>query len=96
MAPAQNIPPVRPFRAAWAALLTLACFLGMLTAAQATPAARIKVGFIYSGPVGDTGWNYAHERARLLLRRQCPEVESLPVQNVPPFGGIGEGGISCL
>jgi basic membrane lipoprotein Med (substrate-binding protein (PBP1-ABC) superfamily)/ABC-type uncharacterized transport system substrate-binding protein len=89
--PTQNVKPARTFagrspRARRTALFALTCLLlGMLTASLAMAnSARMRVGFIYSGPVGDTGWNYAHERARLLLSREFPEVESIPVQSVPP------------
>ncbi len=34
---------------------------------QGYAAEKLKVGFIYVGPIGDHGWNYQHNRARLLM-----------------------------
>jgi len=28
---------------------------------------KLKVGFVYVGPVGDAGWTYAHDQGRLYL-----------------------------
>lgn len=53
------------------------------TPCQATPP-PLKVGFIFSGPVGDGGWNYAHELARLKLRDTFTDLETLSVANVAP------------
>src|SRR5665213_2815520 len=33
----------------------------------ATAADKLKVGFIYLGPIGDFGWTYQHEAARKAL-----------------------------
>ena len=45
-------------------LLAAAAALG-LAAAGAQAAEKIKVGFIYVGPVGDFGWSYEHNQGRL-------------------------------
>ncbi|HSV81603.1 MAG TPA: BMP family ABC transporter substrate-binding protein [Ramlibacter sp.] len=43
-------------------LLLAACVaLGSIAASAAEP---LKITFIYSAPIGDGGWNFAHERAR--------------------------------
>lgn len=44
----------------------------------------LKIGFLFNGPVGDAGWNYAHEIARLQLSQKFPEVHTIPVPSVPP------------
>ena len=47
-----------------AAALTLAA-----TAFSATAADKIKVGFIYVGPIGDHGWTWTHDQGRLALEK---------------------------
>jgi basic membrane protein A len=49
---------------AFAAAAALA--LGMSTASGA---GKLKVGFIYVGPVGDHGWTYQHDQGRLALEK---------------------------
>ena len=36
----------------------------------ASAADKLKVGFIYLGPVGDLGWTYQHDLARLAMVRE--------------------------
>ena len=43
-------------------VISLAVVLGMTFSAVA--ADKVKVGFIYVGPIGDHGWTYAHEVGR--------------------------------
>jgi basic membrane protein A and related proteins len=53
-------------------------------AQDATPAGEpIKVAFVYVGPVGDLGWTYAHDQARLALEEAIPNVETAYQENVP-------------
>ncbi|ABA88307.1 ABC transporter, periplasmic substrate-binding protein [Syntrophotalea carbinolica DSM 2380] len=54
---------------------------------RATPLA-MKVGFVFDGPVGDGGWNYAHELARLKLRETFTNLETISVANVAPEDAI--------
>ena len=49
---------------AHAAIAALAIFTG---AASATD--KLKVGFVYVGPVGDHGWSYQHDQGRLALEK---------------------------
>jgi len=52
------------------------------TAAQAadTP---LKVGFVYVGPVGDSGWTYEHDQGRKYLEKQLGDkVKTTYVENV--------------
>jgi len=44
---------------------------------------KLKVAFIYVGPVGDAGWSYAHDQARLYLGKELPNVETTFVEAVP-------------
>jgi len=45
---------------------------------------KLKVGFVYVGPVSDDGWTYEHERGRLAINAAYPDtVETAYVENVP-------------
>ena len=44
---------------------------------------RMKVGFVYVGPVGDAGWTYEHDQGRLYLERHDPKVTTTKVESVP-------------
>lgn len=56
-------------------------------AAQVEPAPNadaLKVAFVYSGPVGDGGWTYAHEEARRNVAAEFGDrVHTSYVENVP-------------
>ena len=58
-----------------------------LAAGFAAPAAaqeKLKIGFIYVGPVGDFGWSYQHDRGRLAIEKAFPgKVETTFLENVP-------------
>src|ERR1700755_1573395 len=66
-------------------LLALAAgllFAGSVSAASA--ADKLKVGFIYLGPVGDLGWTYQHELARQALVKELGDkIETTFLENVP-------------
>jgi len=52
-------------------LLALAAGLLLAGSVSAASAAdKLKVGFIYLGPVGDLGWTYQHELARQALVKE--------------------------
>jgi basic membrane protein A len=60
----------------------------MLTAGTslfgAQAADKLKVGFIYLGPVGDFGWTYQHDQARLALVKELGDkIETTYLENVP-------------
>ena len=58
--------------------------LGLALAATAAHAEKLKIGFVYVGPVGDFGWTYQHEVARQALQKAMDaEVETSYVENVP-------------
>jgi basic membrane protein A len=64
--------------AAAAAVLTLAA-----TTLSASAADKLKVGFIYLGPVGDFGWTYQHEVARQnLVKALGDKIETTYLENV--------------
>ena len=49
----------------------------------ANAADKLKVGFIYVGPIGDHGWSYQHDQGRLALEKQLGnKVETVFVEKV--------------
>ncbi|ODA40336.1 BMP family ABC transporter substrate-binding protein [Desulfosporosinus sp. BG] len=44
---------------------------------------KIKVAFVYVGPVGDFGYTYAQDQGRKYLESQMKNVETTYVENVP-------------
>jgi simple sugar transport system substrate-binding protein len=44
---------------------------------------KLKVGFIYVGPVEDFGWTAAHDQARRYVERIFPWVETTYIESVP-------------
>ena len=65
-------------RFAFAAGLVLA-----LATATATGADKLKVGFIYVGPIGDHGWTYQHDQGRLAVEAAFGDkVETVYVESV--------------
>src|SRR5215213_3133766 len=54
---------------------------GRLSLAQGE---KLKVGFVYVGPINDDGWTYEHEQGRLAVNAAYPDtVETAYVENVP-------------
>ena len=52
-------------------------------AAPAAAAGKLKVGFVYVGPVGDHGWTYQHDQGRLAVDRELGDkVETMYVEKV--------------
>ncbi len=70
-------------------MLTRRLLLGTATAAAlATGAAAqddpVKVGFIFVGPIGDGGWTYEHNEARLAVEEEFGDrVETVYQESVP-------------
>lgn len=63
--------------AAWAAA-------ALVAAPAAVQAEKLKVGFVYVGPVGDHGWTYQHHQGLLALKKAFGDkVETTHVENVP-------------
>src|SRR3954463_15131286 len=67
--------------------LLLALAAGLLLAGSvsaASAADKLKVGFIYLGPVGDLGWTYQHELARQARVKDLGDkIETTFLENVP-------------
>ncbi|MGP9789791.1 BMP family ABC transporter substrate-binding protein [Roseinatronobacter sp. NSM] len=62
--------------------LLTATVLGAVLAVPAF-ADTTKVGFVYIGPVGDHGWTYTHDMARLALEEELGDaIETTYVENV--------------
>src|ERR1700735_5412227 len=51
---------------------------------HAYAADKLKVGFIYVGPIGDLGWSYQHDLGRKVMEKELGDkVESTYLENVP-------------
>ena len=47
-------------------------------------AGPLKIGFVYSGPIGDVGWTYQHELGRRMIDKEFGDkVKTIFVENVP-------------
>lgn len=44
---------------------------------------KMKVAFVYVGPVGDAGWTWAHDQGRKYLEQKLPWVTTSYIENVP-------------
>ncbi len=44
---------------------------------------KLKVAFVYVGPVGDAGWTFAHDKARKEMEQQLDFVETTYIESVP-------------
>src|SRR5581483_4040690 len=63
--------------------LAFAAVLSFALACSAQAADKLKVGFIYVGPVGDFGWTYQHEVGRqAVMKALGDKVESTYLENV--------------
>ena len=63
-------------------VISLAVVLGMTFSAVA--ADKVKVGFIYVGPIGDHGWTYRHDIGRQQVEDAFGDrVETTFVESVP-------------
>ena len=65
-------------------MLTFAAGLALaLATVAASGADKLKVGFIYVGPIGDHGWTYEHNEGRLAIEKAFgDQVETVYVENV--------------
>jgi len=47
-------------------------------------AEKLKVGFIYIGPIGDLGWTYQHDLGRKAMEKELGDkIETTYIENVP-------------
>lgn len=51
--------------------------------AEAPKQEKLKVAFVYVGPVGDAGWTYAHDQAKKYLLEKMPDVSATIIESVP-------------
>jgi simple sugar transport system substrate-binding protein len=67
-------------------LLIAAAALGLAIGTAPTGAAaqtKLKIGFVYVGPIGDMGWSYQHEVARRDIQEQFKDkIETTFLENV--------------
>lgn len=47
------------------------------------PEKKVKVAFVYVGPIGDYGWTHAHDQARQALTKKFSWVETVFAESVP-------------
>ena len=73
-------------------VITAAAAVAFLAAAAIVPGAtgaektadKLKVGFVYLGPIGDMGWTYQHEVGRQgLVKDLGDKIETTYLENVP-------------
>ena len=66
------------------ASLGIALGASLLAATPAIAQEKLKIGFIYVGPIGDFGWSYQHDQGRLAIEKAFPgKVETTFVETVP-------------
>jgi basic membrane protein A len=66
------------------AVLLFVCLLLLFVGAIGLEAQdKLKVGFIYVGPIGDMGWTNAHDNARKIVEKTFPWVETVYQEAVP-------------
>ncbi len=62
--------------------IAAAAIAGIATTAQAEE--KLKVGFIYVGPIGDHGWSYQHDQGRLAIEKALGDkVQTSYLEKVP-------------
>jgi basic membrane protein A and related proteins len=62
---------------------TFGAVLAVGLAASASAQEKLKIGFIYVGPIGDFGWSYQHDQGRLAIEKAFPgRVETTFVEKV--------------
>jgi len=64
--------------------LALISAVAIAAASTAYAAEKLKVGFVYVGPVGDFGYSYQHDQGRLAMQKALGDkVETTFLENVP-------------
>ena len=76
------------------AFTTAALALGLATAPSAQDTTR--VGFIYVGPIGDGGWTYEHDKARLAVEDHFGDAVETVYQESVPEGADAERAITQM
>jgi basic membrane protein A len=57
---------------------------------QGATGAKMRVAFVYVGPIGDAGWTWAHDQGRLDLMKNIPDVETAYQESVPETAADAE------
>ncbi len=60
-----------------------------VTVTEIAPPKKLKVGYIYVGPIGDFGWTYAHNEGRKWADSLFKNVESIYIESVPEAEAAG-------
>ena len=64
--------------------LVLASAVAIAAGSAAFAAEKLKVGFVYVGPVGDFGYSYQHDQGRIAMQKALGDkVETTFLENVP-------------
>ena len=58
------------------------CFMLVGCSKSGKSDGKVKVGFVYIGPIGDGGWTFAHNEGRLYLEKETG-VETIYKESVP-------------
>lgn len=66
-----------------ALVLLLVAGTALATGTKEESKDKMKVGFIYVGPVGDYGWSHAHDVGRKYAEKKLPWLETIFVESVP-------------
>jgi basic membrane protein A and related proteins len=62
----------------------LASTVPALLPSTARAVGKLKIGFVYSGPVSDSGWTYQHDLGRKMVEKEFGDkVETVFVEKVP-------------
>ena len=62
---------------------TVGAVLTIAAATSVSAADKMKIGFVYVGPIGDHGWTYQHDQGRLKMEKHfAGKVETTYVENV--------------
>ncbi len=69
-------------------LLLVISGCGTKAPAPTTPAPevakeKLKVAFVYVGPVGDAGWTFAHDAGKKYMLEKMPNVDATIIESVP-------------
>src|SRR5262245_21473926 len=64
--------------------LVVCGIVSLLLAPASYAAEPLKIGFVYSGPVGDVGWTHQHDLARKAVEQEFSgRIKTVFVENVP-------------
>ena len=77
-------------------LATAAMGLGLTISGAAFAQEKLKVGFIYVGPIGDGGWTYQHDQGRLAVEQEFGDRVETIYQETVPEGADAERAITQM